>query len=154
MTKLKKAEMSIYGALIAFAVLILFTPIFSLFQVSKRIELTEYNMHSALVDTCLSDTIVRYNDVKYKTTMKHTINCTDYRDEILDSLNYVKNGSYWEGNSVKLSNVVLTYNEGSGAFVLKYDITTSFKVLNTEFKNVKYSKENSVQWKYRGNESS
>ena len=151
MAKFKKAEMSIYGAIIAFAIFVLFTPLFSLFQVSKRIELTEYNMHTALLDTCLSDTIIRYNDVKYRTTRKHTINCDDYLNEILKSLDYVKNGNKWKGNSVTLSDASLTYNEGSGSFVLKYDVSTSFKILHTEFKNVKSSKKNNIQWKYKGN---
>lgn len=127
----KKAEMSIFGALIAFAIILLMCPVFEFYQISKKTDMTEKNIKSALMDTCVSDAIIRYNDIKYLNTETYVINCDNYEQAVFSSLGYNENGSHsWKKGDISVSSVSLNYNGGSRSLVLKYKLSVPFKILN------------------------
>lgn len=131
----KKAEMSIFGALIAFAIVILMCPIFEFYQVSQKTDVTEKNIKAALMDTCVSDAILRYNDIKYLNTETYIIDYDNYENAIFESLGYTNyDSNSWKKGDITISNISLTYNENSRSMILKYKLSVPFKVLNRTFK--------------------
>lgn len=131
----KKAEMSIFGALIAFAIIILICPVFEFYQVSQKTDITEKNIKAALMDTCVSDAILRYNDIKYLNTETYIIDYDNYESAIFESLGYENKGPHsWKRGDITISNVSLVYNKNSRSMILKYKLSVPFKVLNKTFK--------------------
>ena len=145
----KKAEMSILGALIAFALIILMCPVFEFYNISRKAEIAENNIKATLKDVCVSDAIVRYNDVKYVTDNDITIDTDKYEEAIFDSLGYTnKNIHEWSKNETEISNFSLRYNSKSRSFIVKYDISMPFKILNKTVKTSTVSKKDVVAFEY------
>ena len=126
----KKAEMSIFGALIAFAIIVLICPVFEFYQVSRKTEIAEQNIKSALMDTCVSDAIIRYDDIKYLNTETYVLDANNYEQAIFNSLGYTESGSHsWKKGEISVSGASLNYNEGSRSL-----ISIPFKILNKTVK--------------------
>lgn len=141
----KKAEMSILGALIAFALIVLMCPVFEFYNISKKTEIAENSIKATLRDVCVSDSIVRYNDIKFMAANIFTIDEDNYEEAIFDSLGYTnKNLHEWAKNDIKISNFSLEYNSGSRTFIAKYDISIPFKILNKTIKTSTVSKKSII----------
>ena len=131
----KTAEMSIFGALIAFAIIVLMCPVFEFYQVSRKTEIAEQNIKSALMDTCVSDAIIRYDDIKYLNTETYVLDGDNYEQAVFNSLGYAENGSHaWKKGEISVSEASLAYNEGSRSLILKYKLSIPFKILNKTVK--------------------
>ena len=62
----KKAEMSIFGAILAFALILLLTPGIEFLQVNEQAFLMEENIQNSLKDVCACNTILSYNGLKFE----------------------------------------------------------------------------------------
>ena len=144
----KSAEMTIFGALISFAMIMILCPVFEFVQISKRADVTEQSIRSALIDTCTADSIVRYNDVKYEYAENYKLDTDKYISSIFHSLGYVQNGAGWTKGSTSITDITLTFAGTTNTFELRYKLNTPYKVLNKAIKDVAVEKQNIVQWDY------
>ena len=141
----KKAEMNIFGALIAFTIIVLMCPVFEFYQVSKKVDSTEENIKAALMDTCVSDAVIRYDDVKHLNTDVYNIDYDNYEKAIFESLGYTEEGlDSWKKGDVSVSEVSLIYNDKSRSMILKYKISVPFKILNKTVRTSTVSKKDII----------
>lgn len=141
----KKAEMSILGALIAFALIILMCPVFEFYNLSKKTDIIENNIKATLKDVCVSDAVVHYDNIKYMSNGDFVIDTDKYENAIFDSLGYTnKNTHEWSNNEVIITNFSLRYSSKSRSFIVKYDVSVPFKILNKKIKTSTVSKKDVV----------
>ena len=145
----RKAEMSILGALIAFALILLLCPAFEFYNLSKKASIAENNIKDALEDVCISDAIVKYNDVKCLSTNNYDVDTDKYETAIFNTLGYTKKGAHkWAKGDMEISNVSLVYNTGSRSFIVKYNLSVPFKILNKKIKTSTVKKKDIVAFEF------
>lgn len=145
---MKKAEMSLFGALIAFALILLMSPVLEFYTMTDRINTTENEISTALNEVIVSDSVVRFNDIKNVLSDTYDINEEKYIEAIFETLNYTssENKEVWTNTdeTVDIKNVEIIYNEGSNSVVAKYEINTPFKILGKRVKDMQFFKKNVV----------
>lgn len=145
---MKKAEMSLLGVLIAFALILLISPAIELYNVTDRINTTENEISTALNEVIVADAIVRFDDVKSVLSDIYEINETQYIKGTFETLNYTASSGAetWTNTdkTVDITDIEIVYNEGSNSVITKYTINTPFKLLGKKVKDLKISKKNIV----------
>lgn len=145
----RKAEMSILGALIAFALIMLLCPVFEFYNISRKSSFLEENIKATLEDVCVSDAIVRYDDVKCLSTNNYDVDTNKYETAIFESLGFTNKAPHkWGKGDTDISNVSLVYNTGSRSFIIKYDLSLPFKILNKKIKTSTVKKKDIVAFEF------
>lgn len=134
--------MSIFGAILAFALILLLTPGIEYLQVNEQVFLMEENIQNSLKDVCASNTILNYNGLKFENGVAITVeNEQTYIDALFDSLGYRKtDADRWEKDGVAISEATLSFDESQYAFVLAYTSDVPVKILNKPVSTVRLEK--------------
>lgn len=142
MEKNKGAEMSLYGALIAFAILILLFSFFEFFNTSIQIQGMEDSLSSSLSDVCLENTIKDYDYIKYKNdkNIPKQVNKEQYINAIFKATGFKKEGTTWSKGEYSISDAKIEFDSTGYCFKLKYTIHAPFKVLGTQVDIIKIRK--------------
>lgn len=138
--------MSIFGAIIAFTIIVLMCPVFEFFQISDRADKIEDNMNASLRDTCVADSIVRYDNVKHNGSSVYFIESDKYIDIIMTNLGYVNDGEKWVKDKNIIKDVNLVYDDEKSSFILTYNLSLPFKILGAKINDTQTAKSAIVQF--------
>lgn len=138
----KKAEMSLYGALIAFAILILLFSFFEFFNTSLKIQGIEDSLSSSLSDVCRQNTIKDYDYVKYEDVknIPKQVNKAQYTNAVFAATGFQKVGSDWTKGEYRISNATMEFDSEGYCFKLKYTIHVPFRLLGKQADIIKIQK--------------
>lgn len=142
----KRAEMSIFGAIMAFIMVLIIFPSYQYMIFSETIATETTVLKDTLLDVAVADTQIKFDSYKdmYENDNKNVTDNNTYIEAILTHLGYEDNDNngYWEKGEFEISEPKLTYHANSHYYNLSFKLSAPFKILGrtvtrlTFYKNV------------------
>lgn len=130
----KKADMTLLGAIVAFALIILLSPVLLYMQLYEQVNQVNNNIESSFSDMCVTSSIVHYDNVKFNIE-KSKYDSGVYSESLLKSNGFTKSGDEWKKDSIIIKNVKLDFNSKDYKYNLNYDISIPFRFFNKSVDN-------------------
>ena len=144
MKKSKLAEMTIFGALISFAIMLIIFPSYQYMQFDEAISVETNEIQNVLLDVAVADTEIKFDSYKdvYKDDNKNTTNTVQYVDAILTKMGYTDNNddNIWEKGKFTISTPYLSYNANTRYYNLSFVISAPFSIIGREVADISLNK--------------
>ncbi len=136
----KRGDMNLYGAIIAFAIIVLLVPVLQFFQINQKAETLQDNIQSELLDVVELSAIINYDSVKYNNGLKYSINEQSCIDAVFEGLGFEKASYTYSNGDINISNADLKFGQENNSFILTYDMNIPFKIVGKEVDTVTLKK--------------
>jgi len=129
----KRGDMNIFGAIIAFSIILLLIPVLQFFQFNQKVTAIEENIEESLMDATTLYSVINYDSIKYQNNKSFSIDENRCVDAVFAGANFTKHSNTYKNNGLTIHDASVEYGEDTNSIVLTYKMDVPFKIIGKTF---------------------